>query len=48
MKKPIREGASEEKIGILMEAALRKKPKEHHFGQMEDQTENRRMSQIGG
>ncbi|MCI5595133.1 MAG: GTP 3',8-cyclase MoaA [Lachnospiraceae bacterium] len=48
LKKPIREGASEEEIGILMEAALRKKPKEHHFGQMEDQMENRRMSQIGG
>ncbi|MDO4555077.1 MAG: radical SAM protein, partial [Lachnospiraceae bacterium] len=48
MKKAVREGASEEEISQLFQKAFENKPKEHHFGLIEDNSEQRKMSQIGG
>lgn len=48
LKKMLREGASDEELKAQFERVLEDKPKEHHFGQIEDGTENRKMSQIGG
>lgn len=48
LKKILREGASDQELEKAFWKALEEKPKEHHFGRMEDETENRKMSQIGG
>ena len=48
LKKKLREGASDEELERLFEQVLADKPREHHFGQTEEGTEKRKMSQIGG
>lgn len=48
LKKMLREGATDEELKTQFEQILKDKPKEHHFGQIEEETESRKMSQIGG
>ena len=48
LKKALRDGATDKEISALFLEALEGKPKEHHFGQQEEETEERKMSQIGG
>lgn len=48
LKKMLRENVSDQELLNVFEQTLLEKPKEHHFGQIEDGTESRKMSQIGG
>ena len=44
----LRAGASDEALLTAIRDTIRKKPQEHCFSDLEQMTENRLMSQIGG
>lgn len=49
LKEPIRSGVSDEKLAQLVEEAIYRKPKSHHFESGEDpEFEQNKMSRIGG